>query len=38
MVRMSPQLGLMGLLEYFHFHNNGKVTYSLAIKFGNNED
>ena len=38
MVRMSPQLGSMDLLDYSTLKNDGKVTYSLAIKCGNNED
>ena len=37
MVRMSPQLGLMDLLDYSTY-SDGKVTYSLVIKCGNNED
>ena len=33
-----PAIRVDGSFRLFDFNNNGKVTYSLAIKCGNNED
>ena len=33
-----PAIRVDRSFRLFHFNNNGKVTYSLAIKCGNNED
>ena len=33
-----PAIRVDGSFRLFNFNNNGKVTYSLAIKCGNNED
>ena len=33
-----PAIRVDGSFRLFDFNSNGKVTYSLAIKCGNNED
>ena len=33
-----PAIRVDGSFRLFNFNNDRKVTYSLAIKFGNNED